>query len=78
MRLLQGRSEALALGLIVVAIVAGGVARGVAIGSNTHLSADENGYVANANRMLAGERYATFKWPPMTSVAFALSTRLSG
>jgi hypothetical protein len=68
----------LALGLIVVAIVAGGIARGAAIGSNTHLSADENGYVANANRMLAGERYATFKWPPATSVAFAVATRLSG
>jgi MFS family permease len=48
------------------------------IGTNTHVSADENGYVANANRMLSGVRYATFKWPPGTSFAFALATRLSG
>jgi hypothetical protein len=68
----------LALLLIGAIAVAGGVARGAAIGSNTHVSADENGYVANANRMLAGERYATFKWPPATSVAFAVATRLSG
>lgn len=72
------RAQVVALVLIAVAIVAGGIARGVAIGSNTHLSADENGYVENANRMLSGERYATFKWPPVTSVAFALATRLSG
>ncbi len=72
------RAQAVALALIVLAVVAGGIARGAAIGSNTHLSADENGYVGNANRMLAGERYATFKWPPGTSVAFALATRLSG
>jgi 4-amino-4-deoxy-L-arabinose transferase-like glycosyltransferase len=78
MRLSLTRSQALALGLIVVAIVAGGIARGTTIGSNTHLSADENGYVANANRMLGGERYATFKWPPIASVAFAVATRLSG
>jgi len=72
------RSQALALGLILLAITGGAVARAQAIGSNTHVSADENGYVANANRMLAGERYATFKWPPGTSVAFAVATRLSG
>jgi hypothetical protein len=64
--------------LIVVIIIAGGIARGAAIGTNTHLSADENGYVGNANRILADERYATFKWPPGTSVAFALATRVSG
>lgn len=78
MRFSLTRSPALALGLIVVAILAGGIARGVAIGSNTHLSADENGYVENANRMLSGERYATIKWPPATSMAFAVATRLSG
>ncbi|HTD58514.1 MAG TPA: hypothetical protein VK672_06420 [Solirubrobacteraceae bacterium] len=72
------RRQAVAAGLIVLIVIAGGVARGAAIGSNTHLSADENGYVANANRILAGKRYATFKWPPGTSVAFALATRLSG
>jgi hypothetical protein len=72
------RGQALAALLIVLIAIAGGIARGAAIGSNTHLSADENGYVANANRILAGERYATFKWPPGTSVAFALATRLSG
>jgi hypothetical protein len=62
----------------VLIVIAGGIARGAAIGTNTHLSADENGYVANANRMLAGKRYATFKWPPGTSIAFALATGLSG
>jgi hypothetical protein len=72
------RAQAIAAGLIVLIVIAGGIARGAAIGTNTHLSADENGYVANANRMLAGKRYATFKWPPGTSVAFALATRLSG
>jgi len=72
------RIQAIAAGLIVLIVIAGGIARGAAIGTNTHLSADENGYVANANRMLAGKRYATFKWPPGTSVAFALATGLSG
>jgi hypothetical protein len=72
------RTQAIATALVVLVIAAGGIARGTAIGTNTHLSADENGYVANANRMLAGKRYATFKWPPGTSVAFALATRLSG
>jgi 4-amino-4-deoxy-L-arabinose transferase-like glycosyltransferase len=68
----------LALVLVLAIIVAGGVARNTAIGTNTHLSADENGYVGNANRILSGERYATFKWPPGTSIAFAIATRLSG
>lgn len=68
----------LALVLVLAIIVAGGVARNTAIGTNTHLSADENGYVGNANRILADERYATFKWPPGTSIAFAIATRLSG
>jgi Dolichyl-phosphate-mannose-protein mannosyltransferase len=70
--------RALAATLIVLIVIAGGVARNTAIGTNTHLSADENGYVGNANRILAGERYATFKWPPGTSIAFAIATRLSG
>ncbi|MGA9876534.1 MAG: hypothetical protein WBQ21_12070 [Solirubrobacteraceae bacterium] len=68
----------LALLLILAIVVAGGIARNTAIGTNTHLSADENGYVGNANRILADERYATFKWPPGTSIAFAIATRLSG
>src|ERR1039457_6177204 len=72
------RTQAVALALIVLIVIAGGIARGAAIGTNTHLSADENGYVGNANRMLADERYATVKWPPGTSVAFAIATRLSG
>lgn len=59
-------------------VIAGAIARQNVIGTNTHVSADENGYVGNANRILAGSRYATFKWPPGTSVAFALTTRLSG
>jgi hypothetical protein len=64
--------------LIVVLVLLGGLLRAEVIGTNTHLSADENGYVANTNRILARERYATFKWPPGTSLAFALATRLSG
>jgi 4-amino-4-deoxy-L-arabinose transferase-like glycosyltransferase len=72
------RAQAIAAGLIVLIVIAGGIARAGAIGTNTHLSADENGYVGNANRMLAHERYATFKWPPGTSAAFAVATRLSG
>src|ERR1700728_4089196 len=67
----------IALVLVLAIVVAGGVARNTAIGTNTHLSADENGYVGNANRILADERYATFKWPPGTSIAFAIATRLS-
>jgi hypothetical protein len=72
------RTQAVAVSVIVLIVIAGGIARGSAIGSNTHLSADENGYVGNANRILARERYATFKWPPGASVAFAVATRLSG
>jgi hypothetical protein len=72
------RQHTVALGLIVLAIAGGAFARAQSIGSNTHVSADENGYVANANRMLSGVRYATFKWPPGTSFAFAVATRLSG
>ncbi len=72
------RTQALAAALIALSVIAGGIARASAIGGNTHLSADENGYVGNANRILAGERYATFKWPPGASVAFAIATRLSG
>jgi hypothetical protein len=72
------RTQAIAAALIALTIVAGGIARASAIGTNTHVSADENGYVANANRILAHERYATFKWPPGTSIAFAVTTRLSG
>lgn len=67
-----------ALLAILAIIVLGGMARAHAIGSNTHVSADEEGYVANANRMLADRPYATFKWPPGTSAAFALATTLSG
>ncbi len=67
-----------ALLAIVAIVLVGGILRAGVIGSNTHTSADENGYVANANRILAHERYATLKWPPGTSLAFALATRLSG
>jgi len=58
--------------------IAGGIARAEAIGGNARTSADEEGYVANANRILAGRPYATFKWPPATSIVFALATGLSG
>lgn len=68
----------IAAALILVLVLVGAVLRAGTIGSNTHTSADENGYVANTNRILAHERYATFKWPPGTSLAFALATRLSG
>jgi hypothetical protein len=64
--------------LIALLVLAGGVLRANVIGTNTHLSADESGYVANTDRILAHERYATFKWPPGTSFAFAVATRLSG
>jgi hypothetical protein len=67
-----------ALIAIVLAVIGGGVWRAAAIGGDTHVSADERGYVANANRILAHERYATFKWPPATSLAFATATRVSG
>jgi 4-amino-4-deoxy-L-arabinose transferase-like glycosyltransferase len=77
-RLAPTTTHRLALGLIVAIALVGGGLRAGTIGSNTHLSADENGYVGNANRILAGERYATFKWPPGTSLAFAFATRLSG
>ena len=63
---------------IVAIVLVGAVLRANVIGTNTHLSADENGYVANTDRILAHERYATFKWPPGTSIAFAVATRLSG
>ncbi len=72
------RAQAIAAALIVIIVVAGGIARAATIGTNTHVSADENGYVGNANHILADERYATFKWPPGTSIAFALATRVSG
>lgn len=78
LRVLLTRQHTIALVLIVLTIAGGAIARAQTIGSNTHVSADENGYVANANRMLGGERYATFKWPPGTSFAFAVATRLSG
>src|ERR1700686_2089923 len=68
----------LALGLVLAIVLVGGVLRAEAIGGNTHVSADENGYVANSNRILAHKRYATFKWPPGTPLAFAAATRLSG
>lgn len=68
----------IAVTLILALVILGGVLRADVIGTNTHVSADENGYVGNTNRILAHERYATFKWPPGTSIAFALATRLSG
>lgn len=77
-RLAPTATHRLALGLILAIVLVGGALRAEAIGGNTHLSADENGYVGNTNRILAHERYATFKWPPGTSLAFAAATRLSG
>lgn len=68
----------LAAVLILLVVAVGGVLRADSIGSNTHTSADEQGYVSNANRILAHERYATFEWPPGTSIAFAIAARASG
>lgn len=77
-RPLGSPGRTVAVVLIVAAIAGGALARASAIGGDTHVSADERGYVANANRMLGGERYATFKWPPGTSIAFAVATRAGG
>jgi 4-amino-4-deoxy-L-arabinose transferase-like glycosyltransferase len=68
----------LAAVLILLVVAVGGVLRADSIGSNTHTSADERGYVSNANRILSHERYATFEWPPGTSFAFAVAARASG
>src|SRR6478752_1345042 len=68
----------LAAVLILVIVAVGGALRADSIGSNTHTSADEQGYVSNANRILSHERYATFEWPPGTSFAFAVAARASG
>jgi 4-amino-4-deoxy-L-arabinose transferase-like glycosyltransferase len=75
-----GRMTAQRAGVAVLLalIVAGGVARAEAIGGNDRVSADEEGYVANTNRILAGRPYATFKWPPATSIVFALATGAAG
>jgi 4-amino-4-deoxy-L-arabinose transferase-like glycosyltransferase len=74
----QSTAARAAVAAILALVLLGAGLRAEAIGGNTHTSADENGYVANANRILAHERYATFKWPPGTSLAFAAATRLSG
>ena len=74
----KSTSARVAILAIVAIVLVGAVLRADVIGTNTHLSADENGYVANTDRILAHERYATFKWPPGTSIAFAVATRLSG
>jgi 4-amino-4-deoxy-L-arabinose transferase-like glycosyltransferase len=66
------------IALIAALALLGGVLRADVIGTNTHLSADEEAYVANANAILGHERYPTFEWPPGTSFAFAVATRLSG
>jgi hypothetical protein len=71
-------SHKLALAAIAVVIVIGGVLRVQAIGGDKHVSADEAGYAADANRILGGEPYSSFKWAPGTPFVFALATRLSG
>ncbi len=71
-------ARSIAVAALLALVVAGGIARANAIGGNARVSADEEGYVANANRILAGRPYATFKWPPATSIAFALATGLAG
>src|SRR5437899_11029898 len=68
----------LAAGVILAIVLAGGVLRAEVIGSNTHVSADERGYVGNANSIIGHDRPATFEWPPGTSFAFAVATRGSG
>jgi 4-amino-4-deoxy-L-arabinose transferase-like glycosyltransferase len=68
----------LALLALAVLIVLGGALRVNAIGGDKFVSADEAGYAGNANRILAHEPYASFKWAPGTPFVFALATRLSG
>lgn len=66
------------LGLVVILIILGGALRVGAIGGDKFVSADEAGYAGNANRILAHEPYASFKWAPGTPFVFALATRISG
>jgi 4-amino-4-deoxy-L-arabinose transferase-like glycosyltransferase len=75
-RPLSGRD--LALLLIVAVILGGAVARAEVIGTNTFVSADEIGYAGDANRILAHERYGSFKWAPGTPAVFALFARAAG
>lgn len=75
-RHLTGRNIALLAIALVIAI--GGVLRAQAIGGDKFVSADEAGYAGDANRILAHERYASFKWAPGTPIVFAIVTRLSG
>jgi hypothetical protein len=71
-------TQKIAVALIAVIVVLGTVLRADVIGGNKHLSIDERAYVANANRILAVKRPATFEWPPGTSFAFALASGVSG
>jgi 4-amino-4-deoxy-L-arabinose transferase-like glycosyltransferase len=73
-----GTAQKLALLAILMLIVAGSALRAGAIGGDKRVSADEQGYGADANRLLADRPYASFKWAPGTPVLFALATRLSG
>src|SRR6478752_10891983 len=71
-------AQRLAAVLVLVIVAVGGALRADSIASNTHTSADEQGYVSNASRILAHEHWATFEWPPGTSFAFAVAARASG
>lgn len=68
----------LALIALAALLIAGTALRVGAIGSDKKVSADERGYATNANRILAHQPYASFKWAPGTPFLFALATRLSG
>jgi hypothetical protein len=68
----------LAVSAILVLVLLGALLRADAIGGDKRVSADEAGYAGNANHILAGEHYGSFKWAPGAPLIFALSTRLSG
>ncbi|MGI8802154.1 MAG: hypothetical protein ACR2KV_08280 [Solirubrobacteraceae bacterium] len=72
------RSHPLAALLVVVAVLGGGLARELSIGSNRRVSTDDIGNVKNTNAIITGRPYATFRWPPGTPFVFAVATRLDG
>lgn len=72
------RTRRLAALAVLLLVLVGALLRADAIGGDKRVSADETGYASNANHILAGEPYGSFKWAPGTAVAFAAVTRLSG
>lgn len=72
------RGERAALALLVVLVLAGTGLRAAVIGGNRRISRDEQGYVADANRLLGPGQYNSFKWAPGTPLVFGVATRLAG